>query len=970
MPQGVWGMRPQATQPDADQLRDILQEQQYIREELRLSQKAFSDARDEAFDTRARLLRMEWERDDLARTLQMERVAFATTTILPTTPSGESAPARVKREKEPESTAHVQPTEVREPTDDDEKTTARAKAKLRLQRQQVRTYATKEKAASARLAAQAAATHFDDDDDDDDDDGDDDSGGGSDDSSPGIFDGTTTDLCKVSFFTSAEIDSFSTDMSKQKNREALPRLRAALEMRHPRFAILFDAPCKVYKKAMREDALAKAYDSYIYRTCQAARKLSSDHMVTFESEERDLMRTDPETCKRGRMLFERMVAFHQPKTARERREYIAWFDAKMDYFQIGAEVKTTLRLAADLKEDWEMLPAERKTDPHALLRATIEKVPAAIREDETRSFKERLTDHLNESVEALGALPPWDFKTLARVIATKLHGSAPTAHINALGKGKGAGGSGKGGRGRGGDGRGGDGRGAGGRGRGAGGDTNICYCCGQDQSVCGGATTCEARCEECHMKWCPKTHGGQCILALKSWPSPAVFKDAAGKTIPDVKVERLKKRHEQGAKPKVHATSETPDTEAIDTSDDNHDPFQARVRVTHLKDGDSFQVSPLLPFATLYPDVGDDGDDQLVLQLNEEQLDFLRCGDAVCDARDHHRDALPHRYVEDEEECYCDERVTTVHVGTAHVMALTQTPAAFRGPAAFVRALLDTGADAHVYVEASLRAFSTAEYPGVLIDGVAAVARMPRADKFWIVPAGGATPHEIIMHYCPADMDGVKVNILSHGRLRKLTQAHIRYEPDMCIDLPCGAATPIYEDNCTYYTDVIVAATKHAATQLSLSVMQRVTMLVARGRVGDLQHMQAARFCASPESLVKIANAIDGIDVKSISQEAARLISMDAAYKLAWSMRPSAASKIPTKLKLHFPGEAFKLDHWHSSVPCMLTGCTGAKDAVDVASSYGYMMPDKSHTTQEWAAYINLVKTAEAVFDHVQSRLR
>jgi len=158
-----------------------------------------------------------------------------------------------------------------------------------------------------KLAQAPAPAHDDDDDDDDDPDDDDDS---DDEPKTSFFDAAKRGVCKVTFFSGAEIDSFATDMSKELNREALPKLRAALEMRDDKFGHIFDVPLSVYKKAIRTDAEARAYDGFIFRTCQAARKNKGVHLTIFESEERELMRTDPIEYKMGRMLYERMRGFH------------------------------------------------------------------------------------------------------------------------------------------------------------------------------------------------------------------------------------------------------------------------------------------------------------------------------------------------------------------------------------------------------------------------------------------------------------------------------------------------------------------------------------------------------------------------------------------------------------------------------------------------------------------------------------
>ena len=165
----------------------------------------------------------------------------------------------------------------------------------------------------------------------------------------------------MSFFSGAEIDSFATDMSKELNREALPKLRAALEMRDDKFGYIFDVPLSVYKRAIRSDAEARAYDGFIFRTCQAARKVKGVHLTIFESEEHELMRTDPIEYKMGRMLYERMRGFHLPKTATEKREYIKFFENKK-YFSLGADLKETQRAAADLRDDWEQLPSEKRLE--------------------------------------------------------------------------------------------------------------------------------------------------------------------------------------------------------------------------------------------------------------------------------------------------------------------------------------------------------------------------------------------------------------------------------------------------------------------------------------------------------------------------------------------------------------------------------------------------------------------------------
>ena len=141
---------------------------------------------------------------------------------------------------------------------------------------------------------------------------------------------------------------------------------------------------------------------------------------------------------------------------------------------------------------------------------------------------------------------------------------------------------------------------------------------------------------------------------------------------------------------------------------------------------------------------------------------------------------------------------------TNAVHALTQAPANIRGEAAIVRFLLDTGADTGLYVERDLRPLASSERPGALIDGVAAARRMPHSNTFWVVPVGGANPVEMLLHFCPPELQGVSVNVVSHGRLRKQMLCDIRYEPELRIDMRCGASAPIHEHAYTYYVDMIV----------------------------------------------------------------------------------------------------------------------------------------------------------------------
>lgn len=87
------------------------------------------------------------------------------------------------------------------------------------------------------------------------------------------------------------------------------------------------------------------------------------------------------------------------ETARVR---IAQFEAKV-YFKEGDDESLTQLATSVLQDEFQMLPPERTSAPHALERALLSKMPSSISAQRDRS-EDQLVD-----AEVLGRDPPWTY---------------------------------------------------------------------------------------------------------------------------------------------------------------------------------------------------------------------------------------------------------------------------------------------------------------------------------------------------------------------------------------------------------------------------------------------------------------------------------------------------------------------------------------------------------------------------------
>ena len=177
-------------------------------------------------------------------------------------------------------------------------------------------------------------------------------------------------------------------------------------------------------------------------------------------------------------------------------------------------------------------------------------------------------------------------------------------------------------------------------------------------------------------------------------------------------------------------------------------------------------------------------------------------------------------------------------------------------------------------------------------------------------------------------------------------------------------------DQGVYWVMLALAATPEAAQAAARQHAgdgsnEPPTVMATRARVGDEQHLLAARYGVDAAGVTKLGQALQGVEDKRVSTETAVLINNDRAYRKAWAIRPAAQSSAPAKsLVLRAPGEVFAIDGVPFSQPSLVKKRTYVFQGACAVTGFAYGAGGKSHTTQDWCAFGEAVRLAEAAKKH------
>ena len=199
--------------------------------------------------------------------------------------------------------------------------------------------------------------------------------------------------------------------------------------------------------------------------------------------------------------------------------------------------------------------------------------------------------------------------------------------------------------------------------------------------------------------------------------------------------------------------------------------------------------------------------------------------------------------------------------------------------------------------------------------------------------------------FCPG-ANGARRTLLPESWLLKRYGIEV-LKKDMILKWPDGHGTPIYEDNELYFIDAsfcypsAVPPPRHEA---NLAV-----------RADELAMLWAARMGIDASKLIKLSNAVHGINIRNIAKSTAELINLDRFRRFACSKKQPTPAQ-PVTSKAQRAGEGFHCDttgkHAAKSVA---DGAHFALHAVCEYTDFGYIATSSNHTVDTWVAFIRHV---------------
>ena len=786
-----------------------------------------------------------------------------------------------------------------------------------------------------------------------------------------------------SWFSFTEMEAFSCDMTRSCIIDKVAAMREELADRSVLIEEILDMPDATWRDAVKVRRDLHAADRFVRRACRAMVKGDGKEAKVFRAQERELRKEDREEARYGRALLERMEAFGALDTPRKVRAHVDRLEQHA-YLSVSMSEMEARAGLLQLVEEWRLLP-KKERDAMDVQQLTLKKVPTEIKETADRSYADRLRDEIAEHETLHGGGAKYTLKQLTDVIAVRV-GSAgasnaslnvnATAVAEAARKAAGEAArraAGKGGR----------------KPR----EGAPCWNCGKASPTCKGWFDCEAVGKKCGNKGCPCVRDEPCVFEMDEMPPHDQVKQGGGETIAKKGYDRLAKLHKQERKSVSVTVVAGAAAESMQDEPRNSEPHRLMVCTTRVKQ---------------------------VTFTGEQQQGSLNAGAAPFTSRGWGRDRPPAfvgpaqatamfaraaaqhglTLVEDgpsngegvnaplcvpvlsnELTTVLDEPLggvrlsgegagDAVHTPQVKVAMLSAAPPKVSERTVKIEMLLDTGADGPVMCESDVKV----AWPLALassgvraaVDGIGGTeASIGKATFFMGVP-GGIEVAKIEMYGMGPSYP--MPSVISHATVEDQSKI-IRYAPEMTIYDGSGGASPITRRDDVYWVDVILGGTEQAVRdeleRMRDSVDRAVSVARARARIGDVNHLWAARYCVSSQSLQRIAGAVDGVELPKLTKESAVLIDTDEAYARAWKNAATSKHERPAKsIVVRTPGQVWAIDEWKASVPSLYGKCAVVFHVNMPPTGFGYAGKGVTATVGDWIQIGKQLQMEEALHEH------
>ena len=793
-----------------------------------------------------------------------------------------------------------------------------------------------------------------------------------------------------------EIERFQCDMTQRQIDERLTDFAEDVRLRSPLLAELLDMGGDEYVTAMGERRDLALADAWLCRQCQQLVKMGGDEASNFRSEERRVREEDSESYRSGRATLERMLDHKALKTPAQIEKHEEMIKSKVYLHASGMSEAQVIKACNDLREDWMRLPSyKRSVDKHAVHRLLISKIPKSISESAGRTFAQRLLGELED--HELASRWSAHGRGLGRGSRMMVSASASCSREGAAARDKlwmswselrekvvarvatesgninfASG-------------------------------TKHCFNCGK-LDCAKGSRKCSLL-GKCGVKQCPCVRGNPCPIDKPVLPKREQIEcGQPGRPIDEGLYKKIQEKHAKkrgnvaavaeppaAAAPAAPAGSVTTCVESprvrnvgglvccviqrgVSGLDATAAPFHPPVRspTTVLRPAEAaaefqrrIEAVPGVEGVKLQS-VTEEQCVEMRERIEEERREIERA-QAEQARRQREIEELQLRLQAVERE-RAEAAMHDVLPGVATngiVCALSMRPPEQCKDALAIEMLLDTGADCCLTVTDGADQYaSVVDNGGNAIEGLGALTTSHAMHEYYMALPGCDRAYQMRAHHMASKtMSGVSVNVMSHSRLREITGAVIRYEPELLVMPEAGGTACIEPRQRVYWVRVVIAKDPMAA--VAAARLCSSTIMTMRARIGDQRHLMAARYSLDASGLVKLADAVNGIDVKVVPKEVAILINNDEALRRSRHRRASAGRHVPARyLVVRAPGEEFQCDDVPASVQCMITGAWLTFEATCVATGFGYGCPSSKHSEDDWGDFFESIIIAEAALRH------
>ena len=172
---------------------------------------------------------------------------------------------------------------------------------------------------------------------------------------------------------------------------------------------------------------------------------------------------------------------------------------------------------------------------------------------------------------------------------------------------------------------------------------------------------------------------------------------------------------------------------------------------------------------------------------------------------------------------------------------------------------------------------------------------------------------------------------------------------------PDNSEVPMIRINGLYYVDITYHPPTRGMTDTSKVAIANAAEAHVAVRADDAAILWAARLDVDHRALLKISDATHGIGIKTLSEPAKQAIDSNV-HRARAQAKHAPTGSVPLKDRATKPGETLIADGFGKhDYPSPVDQSVYQFSAIDEHSSFGYIANGKTHTVDDWVAFMRSV---------------